>query len=206
VPNWRKTTKRKQPILQNPVAWCIVTGVLGVLVGMFIRRVPLVNFDPELNIGDFASALIALIGLATAVYIIPMLVGRVISNRDTTDGLIVRDLEEIYDHLRLIENAYRKAFDDNRALTAVKRGELLHDIKIASNLIKELSLQLNSNHADMDFDVKIKTVFSDQTYPLLTENLQVGQKVTQEQYLAASQSILGLTAEIKRCRYALFSK
>jgi hypothetical protein len=83
---------------------------------------------------------------------------------------------------------------------------MLHDITITSNLIKELSLQLSDEHADMEFDTKIKAVFNEETYRLLTEDLQEGKKITQEQYLAASKSILALTAELKRCRYTLFRK
>jgi len=178
--------------------------VFSILIGIWIKRVPYVQLDPKLSIGEFSSSLIALIGLAAAVLFLPYIVNKTLSNRETRDSIIVKDLEEIYAQLREIEAVYKKLYDSKKKVTSDQRSELLHDLKIVSNLIKQMSVELQNDHSDMSFETEVKDIFNEETYKLLTENLQENLKIKPEDYLAASTSIIKLALKVKNCRYKTY--
>jgi hypothetical protein len=173
-------------------------------LGALVKRIPLIELDNKLNVGDFAAGLIALGSLGAAIYFLPLVINRSLSKRDARDGFIVRDLDEIYDQLISLKASYRELSSKGTRLTAQKRAEILFSITEVSNLIKELSKNLKADHTDIQFDEKVKNIFNEKTYPLLTEDLQAGKIIKKQHFLDASRSLNIITAEIKRCRYRTF--
>lgn len=182
--------------------YCV--AIVFLLIGIFIKRIPYVTLDGGLNIGDFATGLIAIIGLIGAWYFIPAVIEKAVQQRHSKDVILVDDIKEICEALRALISKYQKLYSDETVITEKIRGEILQNVRDITNMISELNSDMLDEHVELDFEAVVKNYYNEETYKILTEDLPVNNKIRSDHLLAASNSVTILHNRLRKYRFSTF--
>jgi hypothetical protein len=174
---------------------------LGFVLGAIANDIPYVQLKREVDL----STLISFFSLLAAIFIIPFLINTYFARKDSTNRIILSDMDACLDRLESIAGLYKKLYLKDDALTTNDMKELLSELRRATNCIATLSDELDSHVPLSSFRIDVFGQFNERTYKDLTENTQRGAHINDQNYLTASKSIEETITAIKKYRYLTYS-
>jgi hypothetical protein len=110
-------------IRRNPVWFlsiAILTSIIFLGIGLFVKNWPLVKFDVETKITDLIGIILTII----LAFLIPVFIKHYIDKRDKINDVILDEIERYREHLDLIHNRFLEFYKDN-IITSSNKDELV---------------------------------------------------------------------------------
>ena len=169
------------------------------VAGILLNDFPLVNFDPEISL----DTIISFIGIIGAVILVPLIINRYYSKRDTTNLLIISDIDGALGALDEVSAFYKKMYFEKKLVDDNDRREIQSTFRKVSNHLKTIVDKAEKHPGIQDFRVKIYEYSNTKTYKSCTENLANGKVVDDAVYLQIESSINSLVNRLRSTKYNL---
>ncbi len=186
----------------NKLIWVLVVLVLmgtSFIGGVLLNDFPLVSFDSKIDLDTVMS----FIGIIGAVVLVPLVINRYYSKRDTTNLLIISDIDGALAALDNLGIYYKKIYFEGKAIDGNDRREIQSTFRKVSNHLKTIVDKAEKHPGIKDFRVKVYEYFNAKTYKSCTENLVNGKAIDDNLYLQVENSINALVNRLRKTKYNL---
>lgn len=174
--------------------------LLGLFVG-FLFHVPFFTLKSEVDV----SALVSIIALFLATFIVPLVVNRYLSNNRTYQSILVHDIDELLNELKIMKDYYAKLSFNNKAINDKDRGFILHTCRSLQNSLDTLEIQL-ANHKIVTNFASTALIFTREVRPAYSDFLVAGNTISDATALNALNSMTKLVSALKSTRYKLYAR
>lgn len=174
--------------------------LLGLFIGLLFH-VPFFTLKNEVDIG----ALVSILALFAATFIVPLVVNKYLSNTKTYQAMVVHDIDESLIELSKMKDYYAEISFNNRDIDDKDRGYILHTCRTIQNALDSIEDQLK-NHEQVSNFSTTALIFTREVRPAYSDFLVVGSKIDSQTALNALNTMTRLVSALKSTRYKLYTR